>query len=130
MMPGRLPFTRGEWVQIMALSELERKSYNKCPDCHERDRHAVKTCFYCGKEYSEAQERQSRRGQAHHEHAEAHGDGGLLSAAVNRHLQGGAAPSTAGQLARERASGEKTKEEQRAVALAALAKTLGRQLEE
>ena len=119
-MPGRLGFSQQEWVQVLALYRLEQQSYDKCPTCMNKDKHLVRTCFYCGAKYSNAD-----NAHDHDEGAPANEDGqDAMHDAVDLFLGGKPAKSTAVSMARERATGDRTKAEQRADAKAKFAETL------
>jgi len=120
-LPERLKFTQSEWISILALHSLEQKMYDKCPRCANRDKHAVRKCFYCGEDYTDA-DRSQHFDDGDGRRQEGDGDGAMRDA-VDRMLSGQPGASTAHGLARERAAGDKTKEEQRAEAKAAFAKT-------
>jgi len=119
-MPGRLGFTQGEWVQVLALHSLEQKSYNKCPKCMNDDKHVVRECFYCGTEYTNAD---SSRDYDSGAPADRGGNESMRNA-VDAFLGGKPGASTAAGMARERASGDKSQDEQRAEARAKFAETL------
>lgn len=111
-LPQRANLSSGEWVQLLGFHRLQRKSYDKCPECTARMRGEAKTCFVCGREYHE-DDRGRGASAMPPGLVPAQEQDFFVKDAIQRAM-GGTAITTAHTMKKDRAEKGDTKEEQKA----------------